>query len=471
MKVCTKCKRELDESCFSKRGDTKDGLSYICKECKRNYDKKFDEKKKQEIKTEDSCVKCGKVINYEQKTNDIWYISKFCKECFPNQDFKDRICKKCGKVFRAGRKPSKLNDYIVRDYCPDCSSTNQNTKELVCPKCGKICYATRSSDGRHFRHKRVCDDCSKPKSEKECTCEKCGKTFIVTKYDNTNSFKKIRFCSDFCASTQTEFKDGKVQLKQRYSNCKYCGKAIKLQFTDDFYWIPRIVCDDCLKPKIKSEFIEQTCSICGKTFKAELQPCGNYSSTQYCSDECALKGFREKCIKTCQEKYGVDYPCQTEKALERGNVISNTNKQFAQLLADAGFDYDFEFTLEGFSYDIKVNNILIEINPTYTHNSYFNHFGEVKSKGYHYSKTKVAIKHGFICICVWDWDNWQDIINLIKQPNLKMEYVGIKQYYSKGKEKINSEDVINKDEMVSQGYFPVYTDGYKVTPLNMIRST
>ena len=52
-----------------------------------------------------------------------------------------------------------------------------------------------------------------------------------------------------------------------------------------------------------------------------------------------------------------------------------------------------------------------------------------------------------------------------------MEYVGIKQYYSKGKEKVDSEDITDADEMISQGYFPIYTDGYKVTSFNMVRLT
>ena len=249
MKICNKCKQELDESCFSKRKDTKDGLSYICKECKRKYDKKFDEKKRQELKENkigDFCVKCGKPIKYEQKINNIWYISKFCNECLPNQVFKDRICKKCGKTFKTGRKPSKLNDNIIQDYCPDCSSTNQTTKELICPKCGKTYSVTRTPDGRHFRHQRLCNECTKLQTEKECICEKCGKKFTVTKYEGTNSFKKVKYCSDICASTLTEFKDGIVQYKKKYGVCKYCGKKIELELKNH-NWIPRTVCDDCLK--------------------------------------------------------------------------------------------------------------------------------------------------------------------------------------------------------------------------------
>ena len=77
MKMCNKCKRLLDESLFSKRSDTKDGLSYICKECKREYDKKFDAKKREQLsKEQDRCVKCGKHIKYEQLIDGIVICTK-----------------------------------------------------------------------------------------------------------------------------------------------------------------------------------------------------------------------------------------------------------------------------------------------------------------------------------------------------------------------------------------------------------
>lgn len=439
MKICTKCKRELDESCFSKRKDTKDGLSYICKECKREYDKVFDKEKKQKLENkQDICVKCGKALKYEQKLDNMWCISKFCESCFPNQEFKERICENCGKTFKVGRKPSKINDFILRKYCPDCSSMNQDIKELICPKCGKIYYTTRTPDGRHFKHKRVCDDCSKPKTEKECFCEKCGKKFVVTKYEGTDSFKKIRFCSDFCASTQTEFKDGKVQIIPRYSKCNCCGKEFELKLNDSFHWIP----------------------------------------ATYCSRECRLTVQRQKLKdkyeeiirktkETCQAKYGVDYPCQTESCVNSNPyIISNINLKFAELLSDNDIDFDFEFSLGPYSYDfiIENTNYLIEINPTVSHytvsRNNYEPF-EPREKNFHYNKTIYAKEHGYICICIWDWTDWHSIINLIKQPKLKLEYCGIQTYYSKGNKDVLS---IVKDEykVLNQGYRKIYTDGFNI---------
>lgn len=442
MKICSKCNKLLDDSCFSIKRASKDGLSNICRKCKSEYDRKFYQKEKEIIKEK------GK-IDIEDKNIII------------GNDFKILICEKCGKEFKVGRK-SNGKDFLTRKYCSDCS-TNVPFKLRKCKECGKEFKIERSPDGRHFRNIWKCEDCRKPQTEKTVLCEKCNKSFTVTKYDGTNSFKKIRFCSNFCASTQTEFRDGKVQLKQKYSVCKHCGKKIKLQFDlDNFHWILRTVCDDCLKPKEKPKYIERACSICGKLFKAELQLCGNYSSAQYCSDECASEGFKIKCIKTCRTKYGVDYPCQTEQALEKGNVISEINKRFAKLLNENNIEFEQEFALEGFAYDFKIDNLLVEINPTYTHNIYYNHFGKVKDKNYHYVKSKVARKNNYICIHVWDWNNWDKIINLIKQKDkLQMKWIGIQLYYSKRFDKVRSNIEID-EELINKGYLPIYTDGFIV---------
>jgi len=41
MKVCSKCREELDESAFYKRKDSPDGLSYECRECRRKVVRKY----------------------------------------------------------------------------------------------------------------------------------------------------------------------------------------------------------------------------------------------------------------------------------------------------------------------------------------------------------------------------------------------------------------------------------------------
>lgn len=431
-KICSKCKQELDESCFSKRKDTKDGLSYICKNCKKEYDKIFDEKKRQELNLDNYCLSCGKSIKYEQKINDVWFISKYCKDCFPQQEFKDIICEKCNKIFKVGRKPSKINDYIVRKYCPDCSSMNQDTKELVCPKCGKTYIVTRTPDGRHFRHKRVCDECSKPATEKIIYCECCNKPFVVEKYPGTNSFRKIRFCSTECSNV----------VKEKKAICQCCGKEFQLERKDN-HFIPK----------------------------------------QYCSRECRLKVQREKLkakqeetlnkmIETCRRKYGVDYPCQTKQCMESNPyIISNINIDFANKLEQNNIEFEYEFKLGPYSYDFHIlnTNYLIEINPTISHYSLskneFEPF-EPRDSDFHYKKTAYAKENGYICICVWDWDDQNYIINLLSQK-LNIVQCEMKAYYSKNG---NTEYILkteDNDYLLDDGYRLIYTDGFEIIPQHL----
>lgn len=274
-----------------------------------------------------------------------------------------------------------------------------------------------------------------PQTEKECICEKCGKSFLVTKYEGTDSFKKIKFCSDLCASTQTEFKDGKVQLIKRYAKCDCCGKEFELEFnTKTFQWRkPSLYCSRDCRLKIQRQKLKE-------------------------KQEETLRKIKE----TCQIKYGVDYPCLTENCVNANPyVISNLNIKFAELLSNNNIDFEFEFSLGSYSYDFIVENTncLIELNPTVSHytiskNSYEPF--EAREKDFHYKKTLYAKAHGYICLCVWDWDDWNNIISLLKQPKLKIEYVGIQQFYSKG----NKEAIINPEDeniLYKQGYRKVYT--------------
>lgn len=94
---------------------------------------------------------------------------------------------------------------------------------------------------------------------------------------------------------------------------------------------------------------------------------------------------------------------------------SKPNEQFAKLLIDNDIDFEREFWISPYSYDFKIDNILIEINPSVTHNSTWGIYGnEGKDKNYHLNKSKVAEDNGFRCIHIWDWDDVNKILFLLK---------------------------------------------------------
>ena len=100
-------------------------------------------------------------------------------------------------------------------------------------------------------------------------------------------------------------------------------------------------------------------------------------------------------------------------------LISNNskiNQEFASLLTRENIEFEREFSLGSKSFDFKVKDILIEINPTITHNSTFSPFKNNKGQDpkYHQEKSILAETNGFRCIHVWDWDDKEKIINSLK---------------------------------------------------------
>lgn len=97
--------------------------------------------------------------------------------------------------------------------------------------------------------------------------------------------------------------------------------------------------------------------------------------------------------------------------------MSKVNNNFCKLLSEHSLQGTQEFRIGTRSYDVKVGNVLVEINPTASHNSYINVFtGKLKQSvdiNYHIDKTILAEQNGYRCIHVWDWDDWDKIAQLL----------------------------------------------------------
>ena len=123
--------------------------------------------------------------------------------------------------------------------------------------------------------------------------------------------------------------------------------------------------------------------------------------------------IKEKARKTNNKKHNVDWCCMRKEARQHSND-SKPNKIFAQLLTNNNIKFDREFSISHYSYDFIVNDILIEINPTITHNAHINIFNRKPlDANYHLNKTVVANKNGYQCLHVWDWDELNKVINFL----------------------------------------------------------
>lgn len=157
-----------------------------------------------------------------------------------------------------------------------------------------------------------------------------------------------------------------------------------------------------------------------------------------------LREVQERMIATNLDRYGVPYVTQDsemkKKSVDKlreyrennpvgapssnlsGYKISKINKLVGEELEAHGQTVCYEFRLEDRYYDIVIpdKNILIEIDPTYTHNMYGNHWtDEGLPNDYHLKKTQLATKYGYRCIHIFDWDNIIEIIKLVDTEHTK----------------------------------------------------
>lgn len=121
-----------------------------------------------------------------------------------------------------------------------------------------------------------------------------------------------------------------------------------------------------------------------------------------------------KVLNTNLERYGVPCYLMLTKRWEEAND-SKPNRDFAELLDDNNITYEREFRCGKYSYDFKIGNNLVEINPTATHNTHFNPYGKNRIDDmYHFNKSNIANVIGYNVIHVFDWDDKGKIISLLK---------------------------------------------------------
>lgn len=102
---------------------------------------------------------------------------------------------------------------------------------------------------------------------------------------------------------------------------------------------------------------------------------------------------------------------------------SKPNKAFAALLSAANISFEREFCINKKLFDFKVGDYLIEINPTFTHNSTFTPFAYNKplAKTYHRDKSRLAEQYGYKCIQLFEWEDPAKLINILS-ANKKIIY-------------------------------------------------
>ena len=236
----------------------------------------------------------------------------------------------------------------------------------------------------------------KQKLTKKTNLEKYGTEF-VTQNKEVKEKSKQTCLSKYGTEFSFQSENNKKKSKQT-SLLKY-GTEFPVQSKE-------------VQQKIKTSYIEHFGSIQNayqyidqKSKQTRIERSGSLSNS--------YKLGIEKQSQVIQEKYGVAYACMRPEARCFTNN-SKPNIQFENLLIQNDIEFKREFPLEKYSYDFKVDNNLIEIDPSTTHNSTWGLFNNPKNKNYHFEKSRIARENNYRCIHIFDWDDEDKIIRLLK---------------------------------------------------------
>lgn len=151
--------------------------------------------------------------------------------------------------------------------------------------------------------------------------------------------------------------------------------------------------------------------------------------------------------------------------------VTIPNYKFACMLQAAGLYTEYEVKVRKARSDIHIfgTNIVVEINPTCTHNS-TKQIGIFKPVPYwyHMRRTLMAMQKGLRLVHVWDWTPYTDRIELIKQlidtgKNIPCKHKPRCHLYNmKTKEHIIAYDQTTIKEHIAMGFVEVYDAGQDI---------
>ena len=354
----------------------------------------------------------------------------------------NNICVLCGKQFvPTGRNKSR------QKYCND-------IHYKICEVCGKEFEITKS----HIQSSSIPKCCSRECSNKLKILN--SRKTIKEKYGVEYISQSPEFRGEINAKIKAKsshiIESRKKTMLDRYGvEYPIQNKAIrdKINRTNlEKYGVTNVANNDDIRKKISNslkdpltqakriatslekygtQYPSQSEAIKDKTAKTNLEKYGVKYSIQYPTihnkakynqmivrrgNPGIAKRTSESTHLTCKTKYGVDWPCQLPQCKQASNGKSKINNEFYRLLALHNINYVQEFPIGKYSYDALLpdKKILIEINPTYTHNVIGNHWGSGLDKFYHRDKTNLGIDNGYRVIHIWQWDDIDRILTMIQ---------------------------------------------------------
>ena len=271
-------------------------------------------------------------------------------------------------------------------------------------------------------------------------CKICGKTFGSIYTHEKLCLKIKNFCESNCLSKQDIEKEYLDLGSVLAFADKYC---ISTGFAYNLFKFHNIDCS--IKRSSNNRQVKE------KRAKTSLEKYG--VEHNFCKDHPSRKNWenrlleeegiinvfqresvKEKCINTIVKKYGSKQ--NLGKRFQKGSAISSLNKLIYTFLDENNIDYDSEFPIKNpeinrylYIYDIRIDNLLIEINGDYWHgNPKIYKPDDIILKG---SSGEILVKNkwdsdkkkidfaktlGYTVLVVWEYDlinNFEEIKEII----------------------------------------------------------
>ena len=310
-----------------------------------------------------------------------------------------RTCQICGKQFESTARRKLCYDDHYKT-CPMCGTKvlwNKTDDFKGCKKCNQIVATQKRKETMIKRYGSPTTMQSKELSSK-------AKQTLKTKYGCDNPMK-CKAIQEKAAATNMQ----RYGAKNPMSNPDIAKKSADSR-AENMDLIVQHIKDAWIK-KYGVDNVSKCPEIIDKMTDTFMKRYGVKRAID-------VPEFRQKMIDTMIERYGVPWYVQSEEYRSDDHFrISKINEAFGNMLDRNNITFETEYRLEFYNYDFCIpgSKILVEIDPTYTHNIIGNHWNKKGiEKSYHLNKSKVAQKYGFQCIHVFDWDDWDKVMNLLK---------------------------------------------------------
>ena len=390
-------------------------------------------------------------------------LEKYEDENYNNtkQSKQINICKNCNKEFTL-TKQQELNytkyNKLIQYCCEECGKQliekylkeTDLKRELIAKELG-ISMATYDLLANKYNLKRTPEQVANIKMNKM-------KSTMLEKYGVTNAMEKEEFKHNIAVShskrtkeqKQNDVNKAKQTKLEKYGDPNYHNIDKAKQTMIEKYGVDvgyktdtavqnriegsmkKFGVDNALKSKevhnmakqkIKDKYgVESVFQLPEVRQKCEQTWLDKYGET----NPMKSKTNKTKLQNTMIEKYGVTSGFLTENAINshKYGTKSNINNAFAeQLRQETGLNVIQEIAINNIIYDIQIgDNLLIDINPTISHNVTYSYPYVLRmkqenipiAKDYHFKRYQLAVEKGYTLISIFDWMDVDKIINIIK---------------------------------------------------------